>query len=130
MKLLDLAQIARYEYLVVKNSPNIPMLKLIFISLVYANCSIEIHAKKNLISIFFDYFNDVYQYKKNSIIDYFEMMQLLIDSDALKMTNDYKLFVNNDFVLSQDLSQHEIDVLRELEKISDNVFYGMVVGNV
>ena len=130
MKMVDNAQIARYEYLIIKNSPNISMLKMVLISLVYNNCKIEFHSKKNLISSFFGYFNDIYQYKKDSLLDYFQMMQLLIDCDMVKMNNDYKLILNKEVILSQNLSQHEIDVLKELDKISDSVFYGMVVGNV
>lgn len=129
MNLIERAKITIIEYQIIKNSNDISFLKLVFIAFVFCNCDFNNNKKKNLIYVFFDELSNIYESKKNDLVFYFESILILKKTKLIK-ENNYRLILQKGLNLCQSLSDIELEVIHELEKVSDDVFYGMVIENV
>lgn len=123
------AKIALAEYLIVKECPNISFFKCILIAFVYLNCDFTNRSNTSLVSLYFEKLSTIYQSQKNDLILYFDSLSILEDTHAITIV-DYRLTISKEFTFGYSLSENQINILRELEKVSDDVFYGMVIENV
>ncbi len=129
MNLEKKAKITLIEYSIIKNCSDISFLKCVFISFVFCNCNFTNRNNTNLVSLFFRELSKIYQSQKNELVFYFDSLIIMDDTKVISVS-DFRIKKRKDLLLDFNLSNNQISILKELEKISDDVFYGMVIENV